>query len=528
VIVAPIELGDAGTYTVEVQDANQCNTAIATSVVTVHAFVSTTQLANKEACEGSDQDITLGPTTPTGTPPFTYVWKQDGIVIPGQTGNDCVIVAPIELGDAGTYTVEVQDANQCNTAIATAVVTVFPKVVVDQPGNKSVCEGTEGLFKVAQVNPTGTPPFTYTWFKDNVLQPGQTGNCFEIMGPIELSDAGVYKVEVQDANECNTAMASMTLTVDAMTAATALVDSFMNCQGANVSFSTMASGEGPFTYVWTKDGVELPETSDTLSLTNVQLADSGTYCVEVTGKCNTVSRCAELEVVVCSDVFCSFTQGFYGNPGGTFNGQTTAQVVQAAMSTDLTVGKLGARSFTIPSAAYLCIIERLPSGGTPMTLPNFGDQTMIGQPTCNSPSPVPLSNEKFTNILLGQTITLSLNVRVDTDLADLEVCNIMVTCLVAPGPDGLLGTTDDVPDPGPDGIFHTADDQLTVTISKKVTDALASLGLLKTVTGLIELANCALANQPTGGASLSEVNGAVDAINRGFDECRLLFSCTDL
>ncbi len=39
------------------------------------------------------------------------------------------------------------------------------------------------------------------------------------------------------------------------------------------------------------------------------------------------------------------------------------------------------------------------------------------------------------------------------------------------------------------------------------------------------LTNNALAGQPTGGASHSDINAAVDAINRGTDGCRFLVSC---
>jgi hypothetical protein len=42
---------------------------------------------------------------------------------------------------------------------------------------------------------------------------------------------------------------------------------------------------------------------------------------------------------------------------------------------------------------------------------------------------------------------------------------------------------------------------------------------------LLELANRALAGAPTGSATLSEINAAVDAINRGFDECRAPVNC---
>jgi hypothetical protein len=104
----------------------------------------------------------------------------------------------------------------------------------------------------------------------------------------------------------------------------------------------------------------------------------------------------------------------------------------------------------------------------------------------------------------------------------------MTTQAALPGPDGLLGTSDDARNPGPDGALGTSDDPLiTVNIPLSVTTALSVLGLPHTVSGLLELANRGLAGETTGGASLGDVNAAVNAINVGFGGCRFLLSCSD-
>ena len=64
-----------------------------------------------------------------------------------------------------------------------------------------------------------------------------------------------------------------------------------------------------------------------------------------------------------------------------------------------------------------------------------------------------------------------------------------------------------------------------IGIPQSVLTALAGLGLPQTVGGVLELGNRALGAQPTGGATLSSVNAAVDAINKLFDECRWLIGC---
>ena len=87
-----------------------------------------------------------------------------------------------------------------------------------------------------------------------------------------------------------------------------------------------------------------------------------------------------------------------------------------------------------------------------------------------------------------------------------------------------------MPDPGSDGVYGcnggANDDPIEkITMPASVLAALDSLGLPRTVNGLLELANNGLAGRPTGGATLSEITQAVGAINDGFDECRFLVVC---
>ena len=80
------------------------------------------------------------------------------------------------------------------------------------------------------------------------------------------------------------------LTVNATTVATPLA-SVTNNLGTSVTFATVASGTGPLTYVWKKNGTNIAgATTASLTLTNLGYADAGVYTVEVAGTCNTTSR----------------------------------------------------------------------------------------------------------------------------------------------------------------------------------------------------------------------------------------------
>jgi hypothetical protein len=262
------------------------------------------------------------------------------------------------------------------------------------------------------------------------------------------------------------------------------------------------------------------------------LADEepGIWCftVAVADECDTVD-CTFCVEVTQSREFCTLTQGAYGNPNGKFNGVVRTDLVYDLLATPLVIGKPG-RSVTFEQADYMCIIERLPAGGTASALPDGLGDAMINQATCQTPVTLPVDKKgKFRNILLGQTITLALNLRLCCDaLANLDLCPVFITQDALPGPDRLYGTEDDVLNPGLDGILGTFDDPTsTHYIPVSVLSALDSLGLPETVGGLLELANRALAGWNTAGASLASINYAVDAINTGFDECRFLIYCGD-
>lgn len=272
--------------------------------------------------------------------------------------------------------------------------------------------------------------------------------------------------------------------------------STQGCLGDTVVLHVAASGSN-LQYAWTHGGVTVPGASgDTLTLTNVTLADRGIWCVLVTNACSSETSCCRVSLSNCGGAYCTLTQGAYGNPNGQWNGMNRTQLITSLLAQGpLVLGKPG-RSLTIPSgsASASCIIAKLPAGGPPAAFPAFGDQT-LSSTTCQTTPPLPEQNGNFRNVLLGQTITLALNLRLDPTLANLVVCTQMTTT---------------------NGVF---------LIDSSVIDAMVQYGGGHGVANLLALANHALAGGNTGGVSLSTINGAVDAVNRAFDECASLQSC---
>src|SRR5204863_44844 len=75
--------------------------------------------------------------------------------------------------------------------------------------------------------------------------------------------------------------------------------SLTNCSADTVTFSTVAHGTGPFSFQWMKDGVLLAARTDSsLTLPGITATSAGTYSVQVSGACNSVTNSASLTVLL--------------------------------------------------------------------------------------------------------------------------------------------------------------------------------------------------------------------------------------
>src|SRR4029077_7118172 len=111
---------------------------------------------------------------------------------------------------------------------------------------------------------------------------GQTGASLTL-NSISANDAGTYSVIVSGA--CGSVTNSATLTVNSMVSAPHRA-SLTNCPGTMSLFNTTASGTGPFSYEWQKNGSTIgSQTGSSLILNDVTPNDAATYSVIVSGQC---------------------------------------------------------------------------------------------------------------------------------------------------------------------------------------------------------------------------------------------------
>lgn len=145
-----------------------------------------------------------------------------------------------------------------------------------QPQNQVVRVGGSATLSVSV---SGSPPFTFQWWREGQAIPGATGSTLQLRA-LGLKDSGNYRVTVSNALGSVTSSDSvvrMTLgPVIAVPPASQTV-----APGRAVRFTVNA---GPVTlgYQWYKDGVPIPfATFATLDLPFVLPGDVGTYTVQL-------------------------------------------------------------------------------------------------------------------------------------------------------------------------------------------------------------------------------------------------------
>lgn len=248
----------AGTYTIDITDANGCTIQETANISTGPACcsmvltVTTTDVDCFGNCNGS---ATVDTTGTNGT--STIQWYDNGTPIAGANGTTvnglCV----------GNYSVEVTDA----------LCTISESGTVNEPADLSLTTTTSDLGcngdNSGQINLSasgGISPYQYSIDNGSALQP--TGNFDNL-------SAGPYNTFVIDANGCQETGVSVLLEPSALTGSTTVINNTCNSANANCDgeiTSTVQGGTAPYNYSWSNG-------NSTNSVTDVC---AGNYSLTVT------------------------------------------------------------------------------------------------------------------------------------------------------------------------------------------------------------------------------------------------------
>jgi pectate lyase len=227
------------------------------------------------------QDATFN-VQASGTPPLFYQWYYNTNMVINYGTNSSLTVTNCQLSDAGSYSVVVSNAYGASTsAVAKLTVDtpVAPSIIAQPEDQLNVLPGGTAVFSVTA---SGSEPLSYRWyFNNSTLLTGATDPTLTITN-VQVSKEGNYSVVVSNVAGSVTS-SNAALTVDTSPVGPSFIVQPMSqvvLLGGAANFNATAAGTGPIFYQWRKNGTAIPgATSSSLTLTNVQNSDAGTYVV---------------------------------------------------------------------------------------------------------------------------------------------------------------------------------------------------------------------------------------------------------
>ncbi|WP_226065731.1 T9SS type A sorting domain-containing protein [Kaistella polysaccharea] len=355
---ASVNLG-IGSYSVVITDANLCTVTKTVEITEQPTKLEVEISRDPIKCYGEKSTVTVTPSG--GTPEYYYLW------------NDAAksTTASVSLG-AGTYSVVITDDNGCS---------ITEDVIITQPdllsaklhSTEILCNGGNSTASVTITG--GTAPYTYAWSNDGT-------------GETSVYVAGSYSVTITDDNGCTATANGTIIQPDLLTLK--LSTPALVCGNGTTNVSVTVQGGTPeYKYLWS-DG----------STGSSAMLPSGKFTVTVTDKNGCIATASgEVKTFDCGK-FTTVTQGGWGAKAagknwGTFRNQYFA----GAFPSGLTVG---AGSSFLKLTTAKAVEDFLPSGSTPRAL---------------NPGTLVDPGGTYSNVLAGQVVALTLNVRFDEYVA---------------------------------------------------------------------------------------------------------------
>jgi subtilisin-like proprotein convertase family protein len=231
-----------------------------------------------------------------GSPPLTYQWYFNSSTALAGGTSATLSLNSVTPHQAGNYEVVVSNPYSTVTSSPALLTVVTPAMIVTNPANQVVTNGDVVSFSVVA---QGTEPLGYQWFFNTTNLLGNETNTTLTLSNAAPVMAGDYTVVVTNAYNTVTSAPATFLVVTPASIVSGPTDQFAT-NGDTVSFSVSAAGDSPISYQWFFNGtISDGGTNAMLVLTNVTLAQAGTYEVAVSNPYGSVTSApAQLNVVV--------------------------------------------------------------------------------------------------------------------------------------------------------------------------------------------------------------------------------------
>ena len=205
-----------------------------------------------------------------------YQWLKNNTPVIG--AKDSLFV--IRTNESGSYSLRITNPKMCNKEVVSNTLSVSflskpTTTVTASSPTGTLCQG--GIVKLTAVSSPSN--VKYQWLRENVAVNGATNSIFD------ASESGNYTVRITTNEGCTNLSTAQNVVSNTPPKAEITSSTKVICKGKDVSISA-TSGTGN-TYVWTRDGVTIPENTATFT-TN----QTGNYVVKITAPntCSTVSK----------------------------------------------------------------------------------------------------------------------------------------------------------------------------------------------------------------------------------------------
>jgi pectate lyase len=237
-----------------------------------------------------DQSALVGQNTSfsvqaSGTAPLGYQWYFNTNTVLTNATSSVLTLTNVQLTDAGGYSVVVTNGiGSVTSAVAQLTVSlpVAPSIITQPQDQANILPGATATFSVEA---SGSDPLSYQWYYNtNTVLTNATDSILTITN-VQLANAGSYSVVINNsAGSTNSANAFLTVNNSPVAPVfNSQPASLVVLAGSTASFTAVAGGTAPISYQWNKNGTPIPgATSSTLSLSNVQTADDGSYTLTAT------------------------------------------------------------------------------------------------------------------------------------------------------------------------------------------------------------------------------------------------------
>ncbi|MBC8046058.1 MAG: T9SS type A sorting domain-containing protein [Fimbriimonadaceae bacterium] len=230
----------------------------------------TTEPIDVNTCEGSDISLTIEITGSASTYTWIFIGGPDIT-----TATNTLTLDDVTTAYSHDYYVIINGSCGSDTSeVATLFVEAFTTPDITPLGPVSLC--TTGSVLLSTTT-TGVG-YTYQWYKDAGLIPGETGMTYT------ATIAGSYYVSVSNGEGCEKNSATVLVTNEGAAATITTSGTTNLCATGSVMFTTI-TGAG-YTYQWYKDGILIPGAT---SISYTATAVGSYYVIVTAGVCVSTS-----------------------------------------------------------------------------------------------------------------------------------------------------------------------------------------------------------------------------------------------